>query len=943
MAHVQHLRAQELPDLIERTQLEDVTVEVGHVRDREVGPHDGRAHRAARRGRRRRAVRRRKGRGGRVLRGQLGLERGPPRRVHHALHQVEPVHRVLGVDHRVVVRGRDARAREAIGQRRAADQDGKIDARGLQVARGHDHLLGRLDEQSGQPDHVRRVFLDRGDQRLWRDLDAEVHDREAVVRKDDVDQVLADVVHVALDGREQQLAARRAVGLGHELLEMADRGLHGLGALEHLGDDQLVRVEQPADLVHALHQRTVDDVERIGVGALELEVLDQAFLRALDDRARQPFIQRERAGVLLLARLRLAVARRELRDRIVAAIPQEVLGEVAVFLRDRGIALELLGVHDREVEPRLRAVIEEHGVEHLAAGFRQAEGHVRDAEDRLGLRERILDQPDAFDRLDRAADVLLVAGRARERERIPEDVLARDAVLLRHQLVRALRHRELAFARDGHALFLVLVDRAAHDRGAEPSRERQHGLEALFAVLEVDRVDDRLALRVGERALDHGRVGRVDHERRLDLPDQLGQERQHVGELVAIGIGEADVDHLRAALDLLSADLARLFPRAFADQPLEAPRADHVRALADQHGAVVVADLEEVDAGQDRPVMDRGDPRLLARDHPRERLGVLPRRAAAAAHDVEPAEVDESLEHARDPVGRLEVAALGIRQARVRDARDAGLRERRERADVVGHEFRPGRAVEPDREEVGVHDRRIERLDALAREHRAGCFNGARDHHRHPSLRERERVLGAEERGLDVAGVLLRLDQEEVDAALEQADHLFPERLAQPVERDAARDRDRLRGRPDRAGGEAGTLLRGRLVRGLGGELRRDAVEFPRPRFEPVLGEHDRRAAEGVGLDDVRARRQVLAVDRADDVGPALDQELVAAVELGPAEVVGGEVPGLDRGAHGAVDDEDALLEQRGNLVSAGFDLGHVLEAPKRAGDRVRTSGRSVA
>ena len=48
----------------------------------------------------------------------------------------------------------------------------------------------------------------------------------------------------------------------HVRLEVRDRGLHRLGDLQHLGDDHLVGVEQAADLVHAGHQRAVDDLER---------------------------------------------------------------------------------------------------------------------------------------------------------------------------------------------------------------------------------------------------------------------------------------------------------------------------------------------------------------------------------------------------------------------------------------------------------------------------------------------------------------------------------------------------------------------------------------------------------------------------------------------------------------------------------------------------------
>ena len=122
--------------------------------------------------------------------------------------------------------------------------------------------------------------------------------------EDDLDQVLADVVDVALHRGEDDLAARRGVGLLHELLEVVDRGLHRFGRLQHFGDDQLVVVEQPADLGHARHQRPVDDVERRGAfGALAVEVGDQAVLGAFDDVVRQPLVERQILGALLLALL----------------------------------------------------------------------------------------------------------------------------------------------------------------------------------------------------------------------------------------------------------------------------------------------------------------------------------------------------------------------------------------------------------------------------------------------------------------------------------------------------------------------------------------------------------------------------------------------------------------------------------------------------------------
>ena len=173
----------------------------------------------------------------------------------------------------------------------------------LQIAGRDHHLLRALHQQPGEADGIRLVLAVRLDQLIRRHLDAQIDHVVAVVAENDLDQVLADIVDVALHGGEHDLAARRGVGLLHELFEMVDGGLHRFGRLQHFGDDQLVVVEQPADFGHAGHQRAVDDVERRGAfGALAVEIGDQAVLGAFDDVVRQALIERQIRG---LAALRL--------------------------------------------------------------------------------------------------------------------------------------------------------------------------------------------------------------------------------------------------------------------------------------------------------------------------------------------------------------------------------------------------------------------------------------------------------------------------------------------------------------------------------------------------------------------------------------------------------------------------------------------------------------
>ena len=66
--------------------------------------------------------------------------------------------------------------------------------------------------------------------------------------------------------------------------------------------------------------------------------------------------------------------------------------------------------------------------------------------------------------------------------------------------------------------------------------------------------------------------------------------------------------------------------------------------------------------------------------------------------------------------------------------------------------------------------------------------------------------------------------------------------------------------------------------------------------------------AERVGLDDVDTELAVGAVELLDHVGPGDAEDLVAALELRTAEVVGREVLLLQPGAGGAVVDDDARL-----------------------------------
>ena len=150
-------------------------------------------------------------------------------------------------------------------------------------------------------------------------------------------------------------------------------------------------------------------------------------------------------------------------------------------------------------------------------------------------------------------------------------------------------------------------------------RDRRDAVELVAAGLEVDRVDDRAAGDLLERELDHLGLGRVDLDRRrLGQRDLLGDEPHLLVLVLALGQRDAQVEHVRAALDLVLGDLHDAVVVVGEQQLLGLARALRVDALADQRRRGVL--------GERRRGHHRGDVR-------RARRGALARRAAADALD----------------------------------------------------------------------------------------------------------------------------------------------------------------------------------------------------------------------------------------------------------------------------------------------------------------------
>jgi hypothetical protein len=150
------------------------------------------------------------------------------------------------------------------------------------------HHHGGLDQQAAHADGVGVVLPDRGQDILQGLLDTQVDGLVTVVGEDDVDQVLADVVDVALDRGQHDGALFPALDLVHVGFQIGDRRLHGLRRQEHEGQLHLAGAEKLAHHLHARQEVDVDDVQRSDALQRLVQVSLQALAVAVDDPVLEP-------------------------------------------------------------------------------------------------------------------------------------------------------------------------------------------------------------------------------------------------------------------------------------------------------------------------------------------------------------------------------------------------------------------------------------------------------------------------------------------------------------------------------------------------------------------------------------------------------------------------------------------------------------------------------
>ena len=333
------------------------------------------------------------------------------------------------------------------------------------------------------PEGVGVDLLDLGDHLADRHLDAEVVDLVAVVRGDDVDEVLADVVDVALHRGDDELALRRrAVDAFHVRLEVGDRRLHRLRRLQHERQLHLPGAEQLADDLHPVEQHGVDDVEGgHPAGHRLVEVDGEPVAVAVDDARLEPLVDRAvplRSGFSVFSDLTSANTSSSSaaagRSRGRAPVPHQVEADLALLGRQAVERDDLGGVDDRRVEAGLHALVEEHAVEGVARGRRQPEADVGQAEHGVGAGDLGLDPADRLDRGDGVAAQVVVARRERERQRVEDQVARLQPVALGGDLGDAVGDLHLPLDVAGLA---ALVDEQADHGSAVVAGEREHAVQ----------------------------------------------------------------------------------------------------------------------------------------------------------------------------------------------------------------------------------------------------------------------------------------------------------------------------------------------------------------------------------------------------------------------------------------------------------------------------------
>ena len=419
------------------------------------------------------------------------------------------------------------------------------------------------------------MLFGRRDDVVNRLLDTNIHDVIAVVRQDDVDKVLANVVHVTSHGREHNLALARCLTLFHVWFEKRNRGLHHLGRLQDERELHFTFAKPFAHDLHARKQVVVDDAKSgHALGAPEVEVVFEPLQLTVDDASRQTFTggQGSKFGSTRITQCGTVHSVKQIEHRaqrvigeftvgvVLATIPHQIEGNLAPVIRHGCERHDLRRIHNRGGKSGRRCFVQEDRVQDGARCRVQPERHVRDTQ--RGLHTGVLrrDLPNRFDGLNRIAARFFLTGRNGERECIDDDVADAHPPVVNQFVNQSARDAHLVFAGAGLTL---LVDGQSDNGRAVLLDQRHDAPEArvgAVTVFVVDRVDDRATTDKFKSCLQHGRLGRVDDERQGGCAAKARHNLLHIGHTVAPDVIHAHVKQMRAIARLLARDINAIVP-----------------------------------------------------------------------------------------------------------------------------------------------------------------------------------------------------------------------------------------------------------------------------------------------------------------------------------------------------------------------------------------------
>ena len=269
--------------------------------------------------------------------------------------------------------------------------------------------------------------------------------------------------------------------------------------------------------------------------------------------------------------------------RIRSTVQQHIFNQQLQLGLDLFVNFEHSGIHNAHVHTGTDGVIQKSGMNCFANDVvaAKAKRNIGDAAAHFRVRQVSLDPTSRVDVINRVVVVLLHARSNGEDIGIENDVFRRKLDLIDQDPVGALAKADLVFIICGLTLF---VEGHHHRRGAVFQDSCRVLAEFVFPFLQRNRIYDALTLQALQACLNDLPLRGVHHNGDFGdfgLARQHLQEARHRGDAINHALVHADVEHVRAVLNLLPGDAYCLFIPSIFDQLGKFRRTGNVGPFAD--------------------------------------------------------------------------------------------------------------------------------------------------------------------------------------------------------------------------------------------------------------------------------------------------------------------------------------------------------------------------